>query len=96
MAKKVSDILTELDITYEELKRNSEKLGIKITKTGSVEDGEANRIISTINILKGNDKKETRSQKPKIKATPISKPTLAPKKAVPKKVEKEEVPEAKA
>ncbi len=96
MAKKVSDILTELDISYEELKRNSEKLGIKITKTGSVEDGEANRIISTINILKGNDKKETRSQKPKIKATPISKPTLAPKKAVPKKVEKEEVPEAKA
>ena len=96
MAKKVSDILTELDISYEELKRNSEKLGIKITKTGSVEDGEANRIISTINILKGNDKKETRSQKPKIKATPISKPTLAPKKASPKKVEKEEAPEAKA
>ena len=96
MAKKVSDILTELDISYEELKRNSEKLGIKITKTGSVEDGEANRIISTINILRGNDKKETRSQKPKIKATPISKPTLAPKKASPKKVEKEEAPEAKA
>ena len=87
MAKKVSDILAELDITFEELKRNSEKLGIKITKTGSVEDVEANRIISTINILKGNDKKETHAQKPKIKATPISKPTPVTKKAAPKKEE---------
>ncbi len=88
MAKKVSDIMTELDISYQELKRNSDKLGIKVTgEEDSMEDRDAGRIISTINMLKGNDRPETQSKKPKIKATPIiSKPAPMAKK------EKEEAP----
>ncbi len=85
--KKVSEILTELDITFQELKRNSDKLGIHIASEGdSVEGADANRIISTINMLKGNDNTQLRSQKPKIKATPIlNKPMGMPaKKAEPK------------
>ena len=76
MAKKVSDIMTELDISYQELKRNSDKLGIKVTgEEDSMEDRDAGRIISTINMLKGNDRPEAQSKKPKIKAIPIiSKP----------------------
>ena len=82
MAKKVSDIMTELDISYQELKRNSDKLGIKVTgEEDSMEDRDAGRIISTINMLKGNDRPETQSKKPKIKATPIiSKPAPMAKK----------------
>ena len=88
MAKKVSDIMTELDISYQELKRNSDKLGIKVTgEEDSMEDRDAGRIISTINMLKGNDHPEAQSKKPKIKATPIiSKPAPMAKK------EKEEAP----
>ena len=90
MAKKVSDIMTELDISYQELKRNSDKLGIKVTGEGdSMEDRDAGRIISTINMLKGNDRPEAQSKKPKIKATPIiSKPAPMAKK------EREEAPKA--
>ena len=87
MAKKVSDIMTELDISYQELKRNSDKLGIKVTGEGdSMEDRDASRIISTINMLKGNDRPEAQSKKPKIKATPIiSKPApMAKKEEAPK------------
>lgn len=88
MAKKVSDIMTELDISYQELKRNSDKLGIKVTgEEDSMEDRDAGRIISTINMLKGNDRPEAQSKKPKIKAIPIiSKPAPMAKK------EKEEAP----
>ena len=88
MAKKVSDIMTELDISYQELKRNSDKLGIKVTgEEDSMEDRDAGRIISTINMLKGNDRPEAQSKKPKIKATPIiSKPAPMAKR------EKEEAP----
>lgn len=88
MAKKVSDIMTELDISYQELKRNSDKLGIKVTgEEDSMEDRDAGRIISTINMLKGNDRPEAQPKKPKIKATPIiSKPAPMAKK------EKEEAP----
>lgn len=88
MAKKVSDIMTELDISYQELKRNSDKLGIKVTgEEDSMEDRDAGRIISTINMLKGKDRPEAQSKKPKIKATPIiSKPAPMAKK------EKEEAP----
>ena len=88
MAKKVSDIMTELDISYQELKRNSDKLGIKVTgEEDSMEDRDAGRIISTINMLKGNDRPEAQSKKPKIKATPIiSKPAPMAKR------EKEDAP----
>ena len=88
MAKKVSDIMTELDISYQELKRNSDKLGIKVTgEEDSMEDRDAGRIISTINMLKGKDRPEAQSKKPKIKATPIiSKPAPMAKR------EKEEAP----
>ena len=80
MGKKVSDIMTELGVTYEELKKNADKMGIKVSsEKSSMEDNDANRIISTINMLKGNDRPEKRSNKPKIKATPIiSKPAAKP------------------
>ena len=110
MSKKVSELTKELDIKFEELKVYTDKMGINITSAkDSVEDFDANRIISTINLMKGSKSDAGSSAaKPKIKATPVinkdtakkspmGKPVI-PKKAVvpPKKAEepaKDEEPE---
>ena len=107
MSKKVSELTKELDIKLEELKVYADKMGISINSArDSVEDFDAARIISTINLMKGNKTDSSASSaKPKIKATPvinkdtakkspIGKPVI-PKKAVvpPKKVAEEPKPE---
>ena len=101
MSKKVSELTKELDIKFEELKVYTDKMGINISSAkDSVEDFDANRIISTINLMKGSKNDSSSSAaKPKIKATPVinkdtakkspmGKPVI-PKKAVvpPKKTE---------
>ena len=73
MSKKVSELLKELDITLQELKDYTSKMGINITSANSsVEDFDASRIISTINLMKGTgSNSKSASNKPKIKATPV-------------------------
>ena len=79
MSKKVSELIKELDITLQELKDYASKMDIEISSAkASIDDFAANRIISTINLMKGNagDAKSA-SGKPKIKATPVIKKDAA-------------------
>ena len=106
MSKKVSELTKELDISLEELKGYADKMGIAIASArSSVEDMDAERLIRSINLMKGNTSSNSSSgNRPKIKAVPvmpkdgmkakppIGKPTI-PKKAV---VPKEEEEPAKA
>ena len=55
MSKKVSELIKELDITLQELKDYASKMDIEISSAkASIDDFAANRIISTINLMKGN------------------------------------------
>jgi translation initiation factor IF-2 len=107
MSKKVSELTKELDITLQELKDYASKMGIDIkSANSSIEDVDASRIESTINLMRGNStSSKTGSSKPKIKATPVinrdgakarpaARPVI-PRKAVvpPKKAEEETVEE---
>ncbi|NLY87639.1 MAG: translation initiation factor IF-2 [Clostridiales bacterium] len=102
MSKKVNEIIIELGITLKELKEYADKMGIKVTdKECVVEDSDASRIISTINLLKGTSSEgkaeggKAEGGRPKIKAIPVvnmdnvkSKPPAGiPAKAVPPKKE---------
>ena len=72
MSKKVSELLQELDITFQELKEYSDKLGIEVkTQRSSVEDQDATRLESTIRIMKGTSESASADNRPKIKATPM-------------------------
>ena len=73
MSKKVSQLTKELDITLQELKDYASKMGIDVKNAQStVEDVDAARLVSTINLMRGNSSSlQTSSSKPKIKATPI-------------------------
>ena len=110
MSKKVSELTKELDITLQELKDYASKMGIEIKSAqSSIEDVDAGRLVSTINLMKGNaSDAKSGSSKPKIKATPVinrdgakarpaSKPVI-PKKAVvpPKKTAEAEEESAPA
>lgn len=105
MTKKVTDILKELDIPFEELQSNAAKLDIEIkAKSSSISDADASRIISTISMLKGIPVKEDSGQaKPKLKAVPIinkvapkAKPPVAKPIISKETEEKTEKTEAKA
>lgn len=92
MSKKVSQLTKELDITLQELKDYASKMGIEVkTSQSSVEDVDAERLVSTINLMRGNTSvSQTSSSKPKIKATPVinkdsSKARPAAKPVIPKK-----------
>ncbi|MBR2541121.1 MAG: translation initiation factor IF-2 [Mogibacterium sp.] len=104
MSKKVSELIKELDITLQELKDYASKMDIEISSAkASIDDFAANRIISTINLMKGNagDAKSA-SGKPKIKATPVinkdaaksrmpmGKPVIPKKPVAPEKSEPEQ------
>lgn len=102
MSKKVSELTKELDISLEELKGYAEKMGIAVAgPRSSVEDQDAERLIRSINLMKGNTSSATSSgNRPKIKAVPVmpkdgmkAKPPVG-KPAIPKKpvVPKEEKP----
>ncbi len=72
MSKKVSELTKELDITLPELKEYATKMGIDIPSSKrSVEDSDAVRIISTVNMMKGNAASQKSSIKPKIRAVPV-------------------------
>ena len=102
MSKKVSELTKELDISLEELKGYADKMGIAISSArSSVEDQDADRLIRSINLMKGNTSSASSSgNRPKIKAVPVmpkdgmkAKPPVG-KPAIPKKavVPKEEEP----
>ncbi len=109
MSKKVSELTKELDITLQELKDYASKMGIDIkTANSSVEDVDASRLTSTINLMRGNASSDkSSSSKPKIKATPVinrdgakarpaSKPVIPKKAVVPPKKADEAEQEAEA
>jgi len=73
MSKKINELLKELNVTLEELKDYAGKMGIGVNSADdSVEDSDAARITSTINLMKGNTGNSSASSaKPKIKAVPV-------------------------
>ena len=101
MPKKVSELTKELDITLQELKDYAVKMGIEIgSARSSIEDTDAQRLVMTINMMKGNSKGDSASDsKPKIKAVPVvpkatpvakapvGKPVIPKKAVVPKEEE---------
>ena len=103
MPKKVSELTKELDITLQELKEYAVKMGIEIgTSRSSIDDVDAARLVSTINLMKGNPAAASEGKaKPKIKATPVvpkagsadkpaAKPVIPKKAVIPKKEEEAE------
>ena len=84
MPKKVSELTKELDITLQELKDYAVKMGIEVGGArSSIEDSDATRLISTINLMKGNSSDTSDvGNKPKIKAVPVV-PKAAPKAKAP-------------
>ncbi|MBR2675013.1 MAG: translation initiation factor IF-2 [Mogibacterium sp.] len=79
MPKKVSELTKELDITLQELKDYAVKMNIEIGGArSSIEDSDAERIVSTLNRMKGMaDDSKDGDGKPKIKAVPVV-PKAAP------------------
>lgn len=73
MAKKISELTKELDISYQELKKTADTMGIEVKSArGSLAESDASRISDTINKLKGKaTPSKSDSGKPKIKAVPI-------------------------
>ena len=99
MSIKVSQLIKELDITLQELKDYASKMGIEVKSAqSSIDDVDAGRLISTINLMKGTQSASKSSgSKPKIKATPVinkdgarpgrpaARPVIPKKAVVPKK-----------
>lgn len=87
MARKVSELAKELEMTIDEIKIQSERLGIVVkTARSSVSDEDAKRLTSTMNLLRGNSSiKSDKENRPKIKAIPLKAATS--KKPNPKKKE---------
>ena len=107
MPKKVSELTKELDISLQELKDYAVKMGIEIGGArSSIEDTDADRLISTINMMK--DDSNAGGAKPKIKAVPVvpkatpvakvpvGKPVIPKKAVVPKEEEESATEEAPA
>lgn len=104
MSKKVSELTKELDISLQELKDYAVKMGIEVGGTrSSIEDVDAERLVSTINLMKGNTGTGADgTTKPKIKAVPVvpkatpvakapvRKPVIPKKPVAPKEEEKPE------
>ena len=104
MSKKVSELTKELDISLQELKDYAVKMGIEVGGArSSIEDVDAERLVSTINLIKGNSGTGADGTvKPKInavpvvpKATPVAKapvgkPVIPKKPVAPKEEEKPE------
>lgn len=73
MTKKINELMKELNVSFQELKKTAETMGIDVKgENASVGDKDADRILDTIRKLKGLDapKKENKN-KPKLKAVPI-------------------------
>ena len=84
--KKVSDLIKELGIQYEELKKMTQSMGIEIkTQSSSIDQADADRIADTVSRLNGSHSASGSSGKHKIKAVPII------GKAMPRRKKKAEI-----
>ncbi|MBQ0040611.1 MAG: translation initiation factor IF-2 [Clostridiales bacterium] len=80
MSKKVSELIKELEVDFEKLNGYAEQLGIKLAgEKSSIDDGEADRLAKTVNMLLGRPTAETASNKPKINAKLVLPKREAPK-----------------
>ena len=75
MTKKIDELMQELTISYQELKKTADTMDIEIkNEHDAIDERDAARIKDTICKLKGLDKSNNKnSRRPKIKATPIIK-----------------------
>ena len=73
MTKKVNELMTELGVSYQELKKAADTMGIEVkTERTNLAQKDADRLSDTFSKLKGLDSKSDKnSNKPKIKAAPI-------------------------
>lgn len=70
--KKVSDLIEELGIGYDELKKMTQSLDIEIkTRESSIDQSDADRIVDTVSRLKGSRSSSGSSSKHKNKVMPI-------------------------
>ena len=70
--KKVSDLIEELGIEYDELKKMTQSLDIEIkTRESSIDQSDADRIVDTVARLKGSSSSSGSSSKHKNKVMPI-------------------------
>ena len=102
MSKKISELTKELSVTFDELKGYAEQLGIKVaSEKSTVEDADATRLVTTVNMMLGKSIDTSASDRPKAKAPAAKavipkKEVVIPKKEEPKKEEsKKEKPKEK-
>lgn len=85
MTKKVNELMTELGVSYQELKKAADTMGIEVkTERTNLAQKDADRLSDTFSKLKGLDSKSDKnSNKPKIKAAPIISKDFAHKPKAP-------------
>lgn len=106
MTKKVNELMAELGVSYQDIKKAADTMGIEVkSERTNLAQKDADRLNDTISKLKGLDSKSDKnSNKPKIKAVPIISKDFAHKtkapvgKPMPRKAESTdgEVDEVKA
>ena len=106
MTKKVNELMTELGVSYQDIKKAADTMGIEVkSERTNLAQKDADRLNDTISKLKGLDSKSDKNNnKPKIKAVPIiskdfaHKPKAPVGKPMPRKAESTdgEVDEVKA
>lgn len=106
MTKKVNELMAELGVSYQDIKKAADTMGIEVkSERTNLDQKDADRLNDTISKLKGLDSKSDKNiKKPKIKAVPIiskdfaHKPKAPAGKPLPRKAESvdAEAAEAKA
>ena len=106
MTKKVNELMAELGVSYQDIKKAADTMGIEVkSERTNLAQKDADRLNDTISKLKGLDSKSDKNNnKPKIKAVPIiskdfaHKPKAPVGKPMPRKAESTdgEVDEVKA
>ena len=85
MTKKVNELMTELGVSYQDIKKAADTMGIEVkSERTNLAQNDADRLNDTISKLKGLDSKSDKnSNKPKIKAVPIISKDFAHKPKAP-------------
>ena len=85
MTKKVNELMTELGVSYQDIKKAADTMGIEVkSERTNLAQKDADRLNDTISKLKGLDSKSDKnSNKPKIKAVPIISKDFAHKPKAP-------------
>lgn len=85
MTKKVNELMTELGVSYQDIKKAADTMGIEVkSERTNLAQKDADRLNDTLSKLKGLDSKSDKnSNKPKIKAVPIISKDFAHKPKAP-------------